>query len=659
MNDKLIDSRKERTKEIAILGFIILLGIGLRLYHIDFETLWNDEIRIVKASEGSIYSILKNESRENSPPLYILLEHFWMKLFGSSEFSVRSLSILFGVLLIPSVYIVARRMFNSATSACISALIVAISPYQIYYSQNNKHYTLLPLMSLLSVYFLYRLLNENKNTSRILYIITTSLCTYIHYHGLFLFVVGYIYLFLTKRHNRFVLCKKLLFCQFVILLLFMPWVNTLLSQIAAGGATYTLKKPSILVIGDSLISFNSFCAANKNKFIMFLTLVSILFIIKGIFIKPVQNWFSLPTSQNVEDYPKIITQYSVSSSHILLLEYLLSPLIVAYLFSILIQPVYFAGRYDNISYPAFCLLVGSGIASIKDRFVRRIVTAGILILVCNPLYNYYYNTLKSHECRQIISFIKDLSLKDRTTMIVCPSCAPLELTYYSEKNNSNVDVQGFFPRTKEGATAMIQDVMNSNSHDRGNEVSRFLTHYDNGNNSKILENEVIKYFYPVKERWFNRGATRVVYYEELPPDYYVMNDSTINFWDKSQRKYLINGWSTTEEWGTWSEGQESLIILKFKEPKDYTMQIKASGFSISGKQQSVKIYLDDNLLGEHTFTQPTTYFEDFEVKIPSACIKRGNQQIKFVYSFTGSPAEHGMGPDVRQLAMGVSSIEFK
>ncbi|MGR3310828.1 MAG: hypothetical protein ACUZ77_08630, partial [Candidatus Brocadiales bacterium] len=113
------------------------------------------------------------------------------------------------------------------------------------------------------------------------------------------------------------------------------------------------------------------------------------------------------------------------------------------------------------------------------------------------------------------------------------------------------------------------------------------------------------------------------------------------------------------EWGTWSEGEESFIILNFGEPKDYTMRIKATGFSVPGKQQSVRIYLDNNLLGEHTFTQSTTYFEEFEMKIPSAYIKEGNQQIRFVYGFTGSPAEYGMGADVRQLAMGVSSIEFK
>jgi hypothetical protein len=89
------------------------------------------------------------------------------------------------------------------------------------------------------------------------------------------------------------------------------------------------------------------------------------------------------------------------------------------------------------------------------------------------------------------------------------------------------------------------------------------------------------------------------------------------------------------------------------------MLIKATGFSVPGKQQSVRIYLDNNFLGEHIFTNPPTRFEDIEINIPSAYVKKRNQRIKFVYSFTGSPAEHGMGPDVRQLAMGVSSIEFK
>ncbi|HHT9125771.1 MAG TPA: ArnT family glycosyltransferase [Candidatus Brocadiia bacterium] len=150
-----------------------------------------------------------------------------------------------------------------------------------------------------------------------------------------------------------------------------------------------------------------------------------------------------------------------------------------------------------------------------------------------------------------------------------------------------------------------------------------------------------------------------IYSVAVAPNYFILDDSTIKFYDESQRRYLAIGWSSTEAWGTWSEGKESLIILNFREPKDYIMLINATGFSIPGKQQSVKIYLDDKFLGEHTFTHPTTYFESLEMKIPSAYIREGNQRIKFVYGFTGSPAEHGMGSDIRQLAMGVSSIEFK
>jgi hypothetical protein len=148
-------------------------------------------------------------------------------------------------------------------------------------------------------------------------------------------------------------------------------------------------------------------------------------------------------------------------------------------------------------------------------------------------------------------------------------------------------------------------------------------------------------------------------YSLVPPNYFVHDGNTIKFYDESHRRHLVKGWSSTEEWGTWSEGEESLIILNFTKPKDYTMLISATGFAAPSIQQSVSIYLDDNLLGKHTFTQPTTHFEDFKMKIPSAYIKEGNQQIRFVYSFTGYPAEHGMGPDVRQLAMGVSTIEFR
>ncbi len=176
-------------------------------------------------------------------------------------------------------------------------------------------------------------------------------------------------------------------------------------------------------------------------------------------------------------------------------------------------------------------------------------------------------------------------------------------------------------------------------------------------------------------RWKFGNNYRILNF--VPAIEFVLDNNTIKFNDESQRKYLVKGWSSTEEWGTWSEGEESVILVNFKglrneiassasgglamtNNRDYIMHIKATGFSVPGKQQSVKIYLDDNLLGEHTFSHPVTYFEDFEVKIPKAYIKEGsNQRIRFVYSFTGRPVDHEMGPDLRQLAMGVSSIEFK
>jgi hypothetical protein len=151
-----------------------------------------------------------------------------------------------------------------------------------------------------------------------------------------------------------------------------------------------------------------------------------------------------------------------------------------------------------------------------------------------------------------------------------------------------------------------------------------------------------------------------IYSLTVPPDYFALDGNTIRFYDESQRKYLVKGWASAEEWGAWSEGEESLIIINFKDPKDYTMLIKAKGSPVPGREQNVRIYFDDNLLSEWTFTNTTTTLEDFEVKIPSAYIKEGNQRIRFVYSYTGSPtAEHGSGPDSRQLAMGVSSIVLK
>jgi hypothetical protein len=56
------------------------------------QSFWRDEAFSVLMAEKSVLFILKNSGLE--PPVYYLLLHFWMKIFGEGEIAVRSLSFI-------------------------------------------------------------------------------------------------------------------------------------------------------------------------------------------------------------------------------------------------------------------------------------------------------------------------------------------------------------------------------------------------------------------------------------------------------------------------------------------------------------------------------------------------------------------------------------
>jgi len=136
---------------------IILLALGLRLYRLDAQSLWNDEGTSVALAQRDLPTITRNAAGDIHPPLYYYLLHVWVRLVGPSEFAVRSLSALAGVALVGGTYLLGRRLFDPPT-ALIAALVSALSPFQVYYSQEARMYIFVSLFGLLSMLAYERLL---------------------------------------------------------------------------------------------------------------------------------------------------------------------------------------------------------------------------------------------------------------------------------------------------------------------------------------------------------------------------------------------------------------------------------------------------------------------------------------------------------------------
>ena len=130
-----------RVTPLLILLALRLLGFWLRVQNLDAFSFWTDEGLTPARSGYPIAQILRNEiviqgyvSTDTHPPLYYLIIHVTRQLFGLSDFAFRYPSVLFGVLLIPLLYQLGRRM-GGRTLGLIVALLAASNPLQVYYGQ--------------------------------------------------------------------------------------------------------------------------------------------------------------------------------------------------------------------------------------------------------------------------------------------------------------------------------------------------------------------------------------------------------------------------------------------------------------------------------------------------------------------------------------------
>lgn len=212
--------------------FIVPGGFALRLFRLGANSLWYDETVSLLLARDDISELIRHTAGDIHPPLYYLLVHFWGQLAGWSEFSAAFLSVWFGVLLIALVYRVTREWVPAPAVAWLAAFFVAVSPYNIWYSQEVRMYTIGATLGLLSVYFLRRMLAHSKIFSRdfFAYAIFTALGFYTLYYFVFLMVFEWLWMAtqLWRKRTRLPVAFRLLLTfglsQLALAILYLPWL---------------------------------------------------------------------------------------------------------------------------------------------------------------------------------------------------------------------------------------------------------------------------------------------------------------------------------------------------------------------------------------------------------------------------------------------------
>jgi 4-amino-4-deoxy-L-arabinose transferase-like glycosyltransferase len=149
---------------VATLAWLTVLAALLRLPTLSQQSFWLDEgytMRLLRMSFGHMLRTIPKT--ESTPYLYYAVAWVWTWAFGQSEYGVRSLSAIAGIATVPVVYGAARRIAGSRAAA-IAALLVAVSPLLVWFSQEARAYALAALLSSLTVLCLAGFQRTRRNS---------------------------------------------------------------------------------------------------------------------------------------------------------------------------------------------------------------------------------------------------------------------------------------------------------------------------------------------------------------------------------------------------------------------------------------------------------------------------------------------------------------
>ncbi|OGK14110.1 hypothetical protein A3A93_00080 [Candidatus Roizmanbacteria bacterium RIFCSPLOWO2_01_FULL_38_12] len=146
------------------------------------QNLWRDEAFSYLLAIEPINRIISLTAKDFNPPLYYIVLHYWISIFGSSEIAIRSLSLIMFGLLIYVIYIICDEIFHLSIFGTILMLILFfINPFLTYYAFEARTYMMVTFFIALSYYALWS--NRKK-----LYIFSITLALYTHYLAILILI---------------------------------------------------------------------------------------------------------------------------------------------------------------------------------------------------------------------------------------------------------------------------------------------------------------------------------------------------------------------------------------------------------------------------------------------------------------------------------------
>lgn len=239
-----MNQQSQSTEEIRDAGFkskawavfiaVVLVFIFARFWRLTASCLWFDEIFSVHAARHGWAGMVKFVAADIiHPPLFYALLKVWIALGGESLLWLRTLPVLFSVATIVPLWLLCRELKLKAAETNLALLLMAVSAFQLKYAQILRMYSLLLLLSTLSIWLVLRFLRTERESKRSLLALTAVnlLLVYTHYYGWVLVGIEALVVLYWQR-RKFV---SFLAPTAVAVLAYIPWIYAVAVSRESGG----------------------------------------------------------------------------------------------------------------------------------------------------------------------------------------------------------------------------------------------------------------------------------------------------------------------------------------------------------------------------------------------------------------------------------------
>ena len=214
---------------------VVVVGVALRF--LTSSHLWLDEALTVNIAKLPLSRIPDALRHDGSPPLYYLLLHWWIAVFGAGDIAVRALSAVFAIATLPLIWLAGQRL-GGRRVAVAALVLLASSPFASRFATEARMYSLLGLLAVAGYLCLQRLIDRPSLGSAAGVAVASGLLLLTHYWSIYLLATVALMILVRARRRRDRGALLPLAAMAAGGLLFVPWLADFAYQVTHTGTPW-------------------------------------------------------------------------------------------------------------------------------------------------------------------------------------------------------------------------------------------------------------------------------------------------------------------------------------------------------------------------------------------------------------------------------------